>query len=152
MTLVVTKGAVIDLNAMLIVFDRFPTAKIIDPQWVDHNCRDYLKEYFGSFTDLDDLVAQATCHVVSSKEWRAEPAVGRCFYGLIEYADQATVSDLIKRKDLIFSHQASGYTDTARFFGDVKKRHRGYWLSHPVERLSSPAMYDSQSISQQLIT
>jgi hypothetical protein len=128
-----TKGATINLESNVILFNHHPHARIIDANWVRKDCREYLPNWYGAFIDLDDLQAHATVHIVAPRDWSMTPAADHCFYGLIEYYDQATPSDCIKGRDLFHEPGAVTYGDKVLIHGDVRKRHRGYWLSHPLE-------------------
>lgn len=65
-----------------------------------------------------------------------QPEIGGTFYGLVSYTNIATLSDIIKGKDLVLDNEAQVDYDyknsTAIVLGEVRKNHSGYYHSHPI--------------------
>ena len=121
-----------------IAFRSFPFfGRVFNTNWVDpiaYPYSDLIKNWFGAAIDYYDLQSGAGVHTVGSKHWLDTPKKGHCFYGLINYEDASTYSDILKGVPGLING-VKIETESGIIISQMLTRHLNYYLSHPIQRI-----------------
>jgi len=100
----------------------------------------WLKNHQGFHKDMRDIEAGISFHYVKPEEWQHEPTVTDSFYGIVEYTDVATPSDILKADnlgdDLVRSNTSMvSINNQLLVLGQPLRIHRAAYLSFPINNI-----------------
>ncbi len=93
----------------------------------------FLRNWYGTANNYRDIEANASVPIVREEEWEKSPRRGMCFYGIVSYDGEATLSDLIKGDDLVPNGSTTlEVGDQKLVLGSPLKRMMFLYLSFPT--------------------
>ncbi len=111
-----------------LAFEQYPSfVRALQTYWVDvssHPNAEIAKNWFGNAVDYHDMEAGASVHTIRRSLWLREPTIGRSFYGLVSYRDDATPSDMLKDRSLVNLNT-----------GTIARQHLKWYLSFPIRSI-----------------